>query len=123
MNERPVTVGGAGKFNSIFQMGISSENIRKSKNVVIKQNKDTAYRVLDGEAVIVDLESSELYSLNPTATVIWETCEEEVTLEEVVDRVVEEFEVEREVAEEDCIEFVEEFSENGLLLVTANGGV
>lgn len=98
-------------------MATSREFIDNPEDVFLKQNTDTAYRVIDGEAVIVDLDSSELYSLNPTATVIWEACEEEVTLEEVVDKIVEEFEVEREVAEEDCVGFVEEFSENGLLML------
>jgi len=90
--------------------------MQKNEKIILKQNKNTAYRVLDGEAVIVDLDSSELYSLNPTATVIWESCEEETTLEEVVNRIVEEFEVERGVAEEDCRAFVEDFSDNELLL-------
>ena len=89
--------------------------MQKNENLLIKQNEDTAYRVLDGEAVIVDLDSSELYSLNPTATVIWEACEEETTLGEVVDRIVEEFEVEREVAKEDCLEFLEKFSNEGIV--------
>ena len=107
-----------GGLSPVKHMTLSAEDIKKNKDITLKQNKDTAYRVLDGEAVIVDLDSSELYSLNPTATVIWEACEEETTLAEVVDRIVEEFEVEREVAEVDCVGFVEDFFDKGLLLLT-----
>lgn len=81
------------------------------------QNPKTAYRVIDGEGVIVHLDSSMLYSLNPVATLIWKMCDEKTTVKEIVDNFIkEEFEVESEVAEKDCLEFVHDFIDKGLLL-------
>jgi hypothetical protein len=82
------------------------------------QNSKTAYRVLEGEAVIVDPSSSMLYSLNPVATLIWEACNEGTTAEEIINRVMEEYQVQRVVAERDCLEFARDFIDRGLLIVS-----
>ena len=86
----------------------------------LAQNPKTAYRILEGEAVIVDPSSSMLYSLNPIATLIWEESSQGTTMEEIVNRVMDEFEVERTVAERDCLEFARDFMDRGLLVVTEN---
>ena len=80
------------------------------------QDRKTAYRIIDGEAVIVDPGTSMLYSLNPVATLIWEMSSERTAVEEIVDRIVEEFDVERSTAEEDCLELVRDFVDRGILI-------
>ena len=80
------------------------------------QDRKTAYRVIDGEAVIVDPTTSMLYSLNPVATLIWEMSNERTTVEEIVDRIVKEFDVERTTAEADCLELVRDFVDKGMLI-------
>jgi len=82
----------------------------------LTQDRKTAYRVISGEAVIVDPSTSMLYSLNPVATLIWETSSERTTVEKIVDRIVEEFEVERSAAEKDCLEFARDFIDKGILI-------
>ena len=82
----------------------------------LTQNSKTAYRIINEEAVIVDPSTSKLYSLNPLATLIWEMTNQRTCVEEIIDRIVEEFEVEREVAERDCQEFVSDFTGKGLLV-------
>ncbi len=81
------------------------------------QDRKTAYRVIDGEAVIVDPGTSMLYSLNSVATLIWEMSSERTAVEEIVDRIAEEFEVEKSTAEKDCLEFVRDFMDKGILMV------
>ena len=83
----------------------------------LTQGPKTAYRVIEGEAVIVDLESSMLYSLNSVGTLIWETSDGKLTIEKIVDKICEEFEVERELAKKDCSEFVQDFADKGLLVM------
>ena len=52
-------------------------------------NRESAtWRILDGEAVIINNETSFYYSLNKTGTYIWNLLlEEELSLEEVVEKV------------------------------------
>lgn len=89
-------------------------------DVSLIQKSKTACRVIKGEAVVIDLDTNMLYSLNPVASVIWEMCSEKATMAEIVDKVTEEFEVERAVAEEDCLEFISSFVDKGLLIAEGN---
>ncbi|MGH7807101.1 MAG: PqqD family protein [Thermodesulfobacteriota bacterium] len=52
-------------------------------------NRDSAtWRILDGEAVIINNETSFYYSLNKTGTYIWNLLlEQELSLEEIVEKV------------------------------------
>ena len=52
-------------------------------------NRDSAtWRILDGEAVIINNETSFYYSLNKKGTYIWNLLlEEELSLEEIVEKV------------------------------------
>ena len=52
-------------------------------------NRDSAtWRILDGEAVIINNETSFYYSLNKTGTYIWNLLlEQEWSLEEIVEKV------------------------------------
>jgi hypothetical protein len=38
----------------------------------LKRNPDVAWRRVEGEAVLVDLKTSRIYTLNPTGTRLWE---------------------------------------------------
>jgi hypothetical protein len=80
----------------------------------------TAFRIIKDEAVIVDLDSSMLYSLNPLATLIWGMCDGKNAVKDIVDKIEDEYEVEKDVAEKDCMEFVNDFVGKGLLLESNN---
>ena len=83
----------------------------------VTQSSKTASRVIEGEAVIVNLESSMLYSLNPVATLIWEMSDGKSSIEKILDKICEDFEVQRKLAKKDCLEFVQDFADKGLLVM------
>lgn len=84
--------------------------------IFLSQNPRTAYRIIDDDAFVIDLDTSMLYSLNPVAALIWDASSEKVTIAQVIDRIFDEFEVEKSVAKEDCLEFIREFVDRGLLI-------
>lgn len=78
----------------------------------MKINKDFTIREIAGEYILVPmgqaaLEVSGLIMTNEVGAFIWELCKEETTLEEVVQRVVEEFEVDEKTAGADAREFID----------------
>jgi hypothetical protein len=81
------------------------------------QNPRAAWRVYDGEAVIVSPEDSMLHTLNPVGTLIWEAADGRTTLEDIVGRVCDTFEVDRATAARDTLAFVERLRARGLLTV------
>ena len=81
------------------------------------QNPRAAWRVYEGEAVIVSPEDSTLHTLNPVGTFIWEAADGRTALDCIVGRVCEAFDVDRATAAEDTTTFVEQLSRRGLLTV------
>jgi Coenzyme PQQ synthesis protein D (PqqD) len=81
------------------------------------QNPRAAWRVYDGEAVIVSPEDSMLHTLNPVGTLIWEAADGRTALEAIVARVCDAFEVDRATAARDTSVFVEQLCSRGLLTV------
>jgi len=86
----------------------------------LARNSRTAWRVYDGEAVILLAEDSTLNTLNAVGTLIWEGADGQTPLSALVSRICAEFDVEAAQAERDVMTFVDKLSQRGLLSVTAS---
>ncbi len=84
------------------------------KNVVRRQ-KDVAWRMIDGEAVIITPSDSTMHTLNDVGTRIWELMTGQRSLLDMAQVLCKEFEVEQERAEKDTIWFVECLAKKGLV--------
>ena len=80
-----------------------------------EQNPRAAWRVYDGEAVIVSPEDSTLHTLNAVGTVIWEAADGRTAVDAIVARVCDAFEVDTATAARDADVFIESLSRKGLL--------
>jgi len=87
---------------------------------VVKNNEKTAYRIIDGEAVVVNLKDSTFHTLNPVATFIWEQADGRIKAGQIVGKICQEFEVDWHTAEKDCLEFLHELVSKGLVVLSQN---
>jgi hypothetical protein len=78
----------------------------------------TAWRVYDGEAVVLCPDDSMLNTLNAVGTVIWESADGKTPISAVVARICEVFDVDHERAERDTQAFIRELRERGLLTLS-----
>jgi hypothetical protein len=85
---------------------------------IVRSSERTAHRVINGEAVVINLKKSTFHTLNPVATFIWEHADGKMTGKEIVERVCQEFEVDWDTAEKDCLEFVGELTNKGLVVLS-----
>ena len=69
----------------------------------------------DGEIVALDDRSVQYLSANPAGAVVWQALVGGATREELLARVLEEFEVDQEVASRDLDGFLAELAKLGLL--------
>ena len=72
---------------------------------------------VDGEMVLLDMESENYFGLDEVGTAIWQAMQEKETLHEVLDALLEQYEVEAEVLERDLSNFVTKLLESGLVEV------
>ena len=79
------------------------------------QNPDTAWRIVDGECIIITPQKSKATVLNAVASRIWELCDGESTTETIVASVLDEYNVQRDVLIQDVKEFFDAMSEKNLI--------
>lgn len=84
----------------------------------LAQNPRAAWRVYDGEAVIISPDDSTLHALNAVGTLIWEAADGKTTMGTIVSRICDEFDVEPAEAERDAAAFIEKLRQRGLLAVS-----
>jgi hypothetical protein len=81
----------------------------------IQRQKDVAWRMIDGEAVIVTPADSTMHTLNDVGTRIWELMTGNRSLQDVANILCTEFDVDKDRAEKDTIWFAECLAKKGLV--------
>ena len=72
---------------------------------------------VDGEMVLLDMESENYFGLDEVGTAIWQAMQEKESLQEVFEVLMEQYEVDEEVLQQDLSDFVAKLLENGLVKV------
>jgi hypothetical protein len=84
----------------------------------LTQSPRTAWRVYDGEAVVLCSDDSTLNTLNAVGTLIWESADGKTPVSAIVARISAEFDVEPERAARDTMAFIAKLRERGLVTVS-----
>ena len=74
---------------------------------------------VDGEMVLLDMESENYFGLDEVGTAIWQAMQEKENLQEVLELLLEQYEVGEEMLENDLSDFVGKLVESGLVEVEA----
>ena len=70
---------------------------------------------VDGEMVLLDMNSENYFGLDEVGTTIWQAMQEKKKLQDVYDAMIEQYEVAPDVLERDLLEFAEKLRDNGLI--------
>jgi hypothetical protein len=85
----------------------------------IARSSAVAARRLGTEMIIMSAADSTLFSLNETATAIWQAADGQTPLSEIVElHICREFDVEPEQAYRDATELAEELARHGILVLS-----
>jgi hypothetical protein len=85
------------------------------ETVAPRRRRSASTEILDGEAVVYSEETAALHVLNPSATVIWQSLDGEVSLGDLATELSEAFDVAYEIVLADVLKLVGEFGIMGLL--------
>lgn len=86
-------------------------------NTVVSHRKDIDATDLNGDIVMMDLEKGRYFSLNSVGSRIWELIEEPVQINQVVDSLLEEYEITRNECEENVLEFLNKLEEAQIISI------
>jgi hypothetical protein len=81
----------------------------------VRISDDAVFRELDGEAVILHLDSGTYFGLDPVGTRLWQLIAEHGHLQPVYEAAIEEFAVDPAVLERDLLDLVAALSDKGLV--------
>ena len=83
---------------------------------------EVAWRVIDGEAVVVNPRAGLVFPLNPVATRCWELADGTRAIESIIQTILEEFDADPQAVEADVVRFFQEVAEKGLVVADENVG-
>ena len=83
--------------------------------MILTRSPATAWRVIEGEAVILSLDTKVFRGLNAVGSRVWELIDGRNGMDEIVEVIVREFDVTRERAVAAVGAFVQQLIEKGLV--------
>jgi hypothetical protein len=84
-------------------------------NTVLSKSPDAASRTYDGQATIVLPSRAEVKVLNELGSRVWDAIDGCRTLAQILETLLEEYDVPREQAERDVLDFVGELRTQGMV--------
>lgn len=117
MTPRQITLGetSVSERNAV-ETGTATQSITLEDSVQISD--DAVFRELDGEAVILNLDTGIYFGLNTTGTRIWNLIAQHGSLQKVFETMAEEYDVPPESLENDILLLVGQLAEKKLVSVS-----
>ncbi len=88
-----------------------------SNQSIIQRNPELVSTNMDGETVMMSIEKGEYFGLDSVGSRIWELIENPIEINKLVELLLEEFEVDRELCEADTFEFLNQLNAKKLLIL------
>jgi coenzyme PQQ synthesis protein D (PqqD) len=77
--------------------------------------KQVPWRAIDTETLVVDVKAGLLFPLNSVATRIWQLCDGQRTVDEIVQIITAEFDADQKTIRRDTAEFIQELLRRHLI--------
>ena len=84
-------------------------------NSRIYRKRDIPWRIIEGEAIVVEVDKGEIIHLNEAGAEIWNVLDGKKTVSDIIKHIRSEFEVREEVAERDTLEFLGQLIDMGIV--------
>jgi hypothetical protein len=93
--------------------------MKMNKKLYVARSPRIAARRLGEEMLVMSGQGSTLFTLNPTATILWQAADGATPLDEIVERrICSEFDVKPEEAMRDAEALAEDLAKHGILLIS-----
>lgn len=92
-------------------------------NAVPRHGGDVIYRVVDGEAILLNLESGYYYSLDPLGSEIWALCDGAHALDDILNHICAGYAVSPAQARGDLLGLLDDLVREGLLTIGGPEGL
>ncbi len=84
----------------------------------VTQSEDQVSTELDGETVLMSLEQGNYYGMDKILSRIWALIKEPIAVSSLCDRLMEEYDVEKEICEKDVLDVLNDLAKENLLKIS-----
>lgn len=77
----------------------------------VARNNDVPWRIIEEEAVLVSVDRGEVIHLNSVGAQIWNSIENKKKVSEIIEYIYETFDVDKDAAGKDALEFLKRLKE------------
>lgn len=92
-----------------------TDRILQGVSLPLRRFDEIAERVLDGDLIVYDLKHQRVHILNPTAAFIWQRCDGQHALEDIVADLAQHFSENDAVIHADVLPILQSYAAEGLL--------
>ncbi len=86
-----------------------------NRNATIKILKQLNVTDLSGEKVMVDFEQGKYFMIKGVGNDIWDMLADDVTVEQIIQKLLEEYDVTEEVCEQETLKFLNSLEDIGII--------
>jgi hypothetical protein len=90
---------------------------RISTDSIVVVTDDVVSCDLDGEAAILNIKDGVYYGLDPIGAKIWNLIQKPILLDNVLQVIMDEYDVDKDRCKNDILELIEKLLENGLVKI------
>src|SRR6056297_67631 len=87
-------------------------------NSTVKRNEEVFANEVDGEAVMMNIQTGKYYGLDEIGTRIWELMEEEIEVRKIIDELRKEFDVSEQQCKKDVLTLLDDLKSNQLIEIS-----
>ena len=87
------------------------------EQMVIEKSDHLIFREIDGEMVIIADDGRHIHMLNETATLIWSCSNKRTSVEKIISKMCDEYDVDEDTASQDILETIKRLSDKKLIRV------
>ncbi len=84
---------------------------------IIQKTDNSIESEIDGEIVLMNLDNNEYYSMDRIGSVIWNSMVEPITIENIISKLLETYNVTQEACEEGTMKFLSVLKDKGIITI------
>ena len=88
-----------------------------AKSDIVSTSPHQVYTTLGSEAVVLELQASNYFGMNDVGTVVWNFLQQPREVSDVIEHIVNNYEVSAEQAETEILSFLQNLVDKGLVVV------
>lgn len=86
-----------------------------TQETILKRNPEQLFSIIDGEVVMLSIKNGEYYNLDYVGSNIWEFLEKPCSFENLIGKLMDNYEVNKETCISDTLAFIEESIEKKII--------